>query len=232
MKNAVLDFRASAKTVDALQKLGFNVIKTPEMTTLYTTICGHTDIMIHKLAENLIVTEPTLYDYFCGSLKNVSVVRGKTVLNAKYPFDIAYNAAKVGKNLFCLEKYTDKVILDYANKNDINIINTKQGYAKCSICIVSDNAIITSDKNIAAAAEKNKIDVLTVDDSSIKLIGFEHGFIGGATGLIAENILAINGDINYHMDCNRILDFCKLHKTDVISLKNGPIIDIGSILII
>lgn len=232
MKNAVLDFRASAETVDALKKLGFNVIKTHHMTTVYATICGHVDIMIHKLKENLLVAEPTVYDYFCKSLRNVTIVRGKTALNAKYPFDIAYNAARVGKNLFCLEKYTDKVILDYANENGVNIVNTKQGYAKCSICIVSDEAIITSDKNIAAAAEKNKIDVLTVDDSSIKLIGFEHGFIGGATGLIAENVLAINGDINYHTDCNRILDFCKSHKTEIISLNSGPIIDIGSILII
>lgn len=232
MKNAILDFRASAKTVDALEKLGFKVIKTPQMATVYTTICGHADIMIHKLEDNLLVAEPTAYDYFCKSLGNVSVVQGKTVLSAKYPFDIAYNAARVGKNLFCNEKYTDETILDFADKNGINIANTKQGYAKCSICIVSDNAIITSDKNIAAVAEKNKIDVLMVDDSSIKLIGFEHGFIGGATGLITENILAVNGDINYHTDCNRILDFCKSHKTEVLSLNNGPIIDIGSILII
>lgn len=105
MKNAVLDFRASAETVDALKKLGFNVIKTHHMTTVYATICGHVDIMIHKLKENLLVAEPTVYDYFCKSLRNVTIVRGKTALNAKYPFDIAYNAARVGKNLFCLEIY-------------------------------------------------------------------------------------------------------------------------------
>ena len=42
------------------------------------------------------------------------------------------------------------------------IINVKQGYAKCSICVVSDNAIITADKGIAKAAIQNRIDVLEI----------------------------------------------------------------------
>ena len=230
MKNAIVDYRASAKTVGALEKLGFSVVKTPQMTTLYTTICGHSDIMVFKAGEKRIIAEPTVFEYFKNSLPEVEVVPGKTILNAKYPLDIAYNVALVGDKLFCNEKYTDKEILEFADRNGIKILNTKQGYAKCSICIVSNDAIITSDKNIQIAAEKNKIDVLMVNDSSIKLEGFEHGFIGGATGLIEKNILAVNGDINHHKDCNRIVDFCKMHKIEVLSLNNGPIIDIGSII--
>lgn len=232
MKNAIIDSRASAKTIDALEKFGFKVVKTPQMATVHTTICGHSDIMVFKTDKNQIIAEPTVFDYFKNNLSDVEVMPGKTVLNEKYPFDIAYNAALVGKNLFCNEKYTDKEILEYADKNEIKILNTKQGYAKCSICIVSNNAIITADKNIQAAAEKNNIDVLMINDSSINLEGFEHGFIGGATGLIGENILAVNGDINQLADCNRIVDFCQEHKVEVLPLNNGPIIDIGSIFIV
>lgn len=232
MKNAIIDSRASAKTVDALEKLGLNVVKTPQMTTVHTTICGHSDIMVFKTDKNQIIAEPTVFDYFKNNLPDVEVMPGKIVLKEKYPFDIAYNAALVGKNLFCIEKYTDTAILDFADKNGIRIINTKQGYAKCSICIVSGDAIITADKNIKTAAEKNNIDVLMIDDSTVKLDGFEHGFIGGATGLISENVIAVNGDINKLADCNKIVDFCKTHKTEVLSLNNGPIIDIGSIFVI
>ncbi|MBO5060697.1 MAG: hypothetical protein J6C82_07280 [Clostridia bacterium] len=232
MKNIVIDYRASADTVDALCKMGFNIIKTPRLNTVYTTICGHSDIMIHKLNENLVVTEPSVYEYFKEKLTDNTVIKGRSRLNNKYPFDIAYNAARVGEKIFCNEKFTDSVIINYANKNNINIINTKQGYSKCSICVVSDNAIITSDKNIMVAAEKNKIDVLAVDDNRIKLEGFEHGFIGGSTGLIDKNTLVFNGDINFHSDANRIIDFCNLYGVKPISLNNGPIVDIGSIIAI
>lgn len=232
MRNAIIDYRASAKTVDALKKMNLNVVLTPQLTTVYTTICGHSDIMVFNTQKNEIIVEPTVFKYFSKKLHNIKITAGETVLKEKYPFDIAYNVALVGKKLICNEIYTDKRILEFADKNGIKIVNTKQGYAKCSICIVSDEAIITSDKNIQIAAEKNKIDVLMVDDASIKLNGFEHGFIGGATGLLEKNILAVNGDINLHKDCNRIIDFCKYHKTDIVSLNNDVIEDIGSIIVV
>ncbi len=232
MRNVIIDYRASAKTVDALKNMNFNIVKTPHLNTVYATICGHSDIMVHKLCDDVVVAEPTVYEYFKEKLKGIEVLKGKSVISDKYPFDIAYNAARVGKNLFCNVNYTDEVILNYADKNGINIINTKQGYAKCSICIVCDEAIITSDKNIKAQAEKNKIEVLYVDDSSIKLTGFEHGFIGGATGLLNKNILAVNGNIELHADSNRILDYCSKYGVEVISLNEGEIVDIGSIIVI
>lgn len=232
MKNVIIDYRASAKTVDALKSMNLNIVKTPQMNTVYTTICGHPDIMIHKMCEGLIVVEPTVYEYFKEKLAGIEILKGKSILSNKYPLDIAYNAARIGKNLLCNKNFTDEVILNYAEKNSINIIHTKQGYAKCSVCIVSDEAIITSDKNIALAAENNKIDVLRVDDSSIKLIGFEHGFIGGATGLINEKLLAVNGDIKLHTDYDKIYDFCKKYGVTIISLNDDKIEDIGSIIVI
>ena len=96
----------------------------------------------------------------------------------------------------------------------------------------SNDAIITSDKNIQSVAIKNKIDVLLVDDNEIKLNGFNHGFIGGATGLLNKNILAVNGNIEFHRNYNEIISFCAKHGVEVISLNSDEIIDIGSILIV
>lgn len=230
--NIVLDYRASTVSVDALNNMGYDVIKTPNISTLYSTICGHADIMLHKIDKNAVIVEPTVFDYFSAKLSNVTVMQGNTVLGNKYPFDIAYNCARIGKNIICNEKYTDSKILEYYYENGFKILNTKQGYAKCSICIISDNAIITSDKNISKLAEKNEIDVITVNDDKIELQGFEHGFIGGATGLISDSTLAVNGDINLHSDCNKILDFCSIYNIDILSLNNEIIKDIGSILTI
>lgn len=232
MKYAIIDHRASVKTADALKKYGFEIVLTPKLDHVYTTICGHTDIMVHKLCSNTIVVEPTVIEYFKNKMPEIEIITGKTILNEKYPYDIAYNSARVGNNIICNKNFTDDVIIEFANKNGLNLINTKQGYAKCSICVVSDDAIITSDKNIQSVAKENKIDVLLVNDNEIKLTGFDHGFIGGATGLIKKNILAVNGNIKFHANYNQIVDFCAKHSVEVISLNNDEIIDIGSILVV
>lgn len=232
MKYAIIDYRASVKTADALEKYGFNVVLTPHLDHVYTTICGHTDIMLYKPCNKTIIVEPNVVGYFKEKMPGVEVISGNTILNDKYPYDIAYNVANIGNNIICNKNFTDTKILEFANKNGINILNTKQGYAKCSICVISNDAVITSDKNIQSVLNKNNVDVLMVDDSKIKLNNFEHGFIGGATGLLNENILAVNGNIELHSNYNEIIEFCKKYDVEVISLNNEEIFDIGSIIIV
>ena len=43
-------------------------------------------------------------EYFKNKMPEVKVIPGKTILNEKYPYDIAYNAARVGNNIFCNKK--------------------------------------------------------------------------------------------------------------------------------
>ena len=229
--NVIIDYRASRETAFALVKMNFNVVRTPKLYNVYNAICGHPDIMLHKISENLAVAEPGVQEYFKRNLHNVEIKQGKSILSGQYPHDIAYNVARIGNCAFLNEQYTDRNILDYFYNNSVRIINIKQGYAKCSICTISDKAIITSDKGIAKTAEKNGFDVLTVDDSKIKLPDFEHGFIGGATGLLDKNTLAVNGDIKRHDDFKRIIDFCGRYGVEVISLNSGEITDIGSIIV-
>ena len=232
MKYAIIDYRASVKTADALRKYGFKVVLTPHLDHVYTTICGHTDIMVHKLCDKTIVAEPTVSGYFKEKMPEIEVIPGNTILKEKYPYDIAYNAARVGNNIICNKNFTDDKIIEFANENGLNLLNTKQGYAKCSICVISNEAVITSDKNIQSVLNKNNVDVLMVDDSKIKLENFEHGFIGGATGLLNENTLAVNGNIELHTNYREIIEFCNKHGVEVISLNNEEIIDIGSIIMV
>jgi len=230
MKYAIIDHRASAKTADALEKYGFRVILTPRLDHVYTTICGHTDIIVYKVFDNQIIVEPTVVQYFKNKMPDIEIIPGNTVLKDKYPYDIAYNAARIGNYLICNEKYTDSKIIEFANKNHLKILNTKQGYAKCSICVISNEAVITSDKNIKSVLNKNNIDVLMVNDNKIKLKNFEHGFIGGATGLLNENTLVVNGNIELHTNYKEIIEYCNKYSIDVISLNNEEIVDIGSII--
>ncbi|MCR4718816.1 MAG: hypothetical protein K5768_04220 [Firmicutes bacterium] len=226
MKTVLVDFRISEKSCQTLENIGYTVVKTSKEPNLANPLCGHPDMIICKLKNHDFVGKPTLRGFF----NNINFFEGKSDLSNQYPYDIAYNCALVGNSLFCNEKYTDEVILEYCKNNGIRIINTKQGYAKCSICIVSDNAIITADKSIYNAAIKNYIDVLMVENKGIVLDGYNEGFIGGATGLLEEDLLAVNGSIERHEDYNKIKSFCESYGVKIISLSDEPICDVGSII--
>ncbi len=230
MKYAVADYRISEESTEKLSALGFEVVKTPNAKSVHTAICGHPDVMLHKLDSGSAIAEPSVFEYFKERLKEINVIKGKSVLSERYPGDIAYNAARVGNNLICGEKFTDPLIKEYATKNGVRIIDTKQGYAKCSVCVVGDNELITADKNIAKVAAKNNIRVLLIPEGNVELNGFNYGFIGGASGLLNRGLLAFNGDILTHAGGKQIVDFCESCKTEVISLKRGALYDVGSII--
>ena len=76
----------------------------------------------------------------------------------------------------------------------------------------------------------HRFDSVLIKKGSIRLDGFDYGFIGGCTGLIDKNKLLFNGDINYHKDCNKIIDFLHKHKVEPVVIENQPLTDIGSVI--
>ena len=65
-------------------------------------------------------------------LKKCTLIKGQNNIDSKYPYDVWYNATTLKDYVICNKAYTDKTILDSHNKE---IINVKQGYSKCNICI-------------------------------------------------------------------------------------------------
>ncbi len=222
----IADYRISEDSLQTLKKLGVEVILSCEIPALYDAVKGHPDMMIHHLGGNRFVTAPEAYEHFSKALPDSNIIQGSKTLNGKYPYDIAYNAASVGDKLICRADCTAAEILSEYN----NIISVKQGYSKCSICVVAENAIITSDSSIYKTAVSNGIDVLKICDGYIRLKGMSYGFIGGASGLISKDMLAVNGNINTHPDSKLISDFCGKYGVAVVSLNSGEIEDIGSII--
>ena len=158
------------------------------------------------------------------------IISGNKKIGSTYPYDIAYNVARINRAAFHNFIYTDDKILEYYNANGIKLIDVKQGYSKCSICVIAENAIITSDKIIAKAAVSNGYDVLHISEGYIKLKGLNYGFIGGCCGLISKEILAVNGDISQHIDYLKIKEFCEKYNVTIYPLHNGTLEDIGSII--
>lgn len=215
--------------LEDLHSLNINTFFSPELNIPVAPIAAHPDIGILHINTNNFICAPETFEYYSKlfSAYKINIICGKTNISGNYPKDVAYNIARIFNHTFLNLKYADETVLSNLKGHMINI---KQGYAKCSICIVNENSIITEDNGIAAAALDNNIDVLKISKGQVELRGFDYGFIGGSCGKLAENVLAFAGDISKHSDYNEITKFCAKKGVDVISLGKGRITDIGSIL--
>jgi hypothetical protein len=229
----LVDGRIEHDIEEKLMSLKINYIKTKSLNSLYPAISYHPDIFFHHLENNIIVYAPGVCKDILKKIHNFGfeLLKGNSQLSSKYPKNICYNGARVGKYFFHNTKYTDDVILNYLKKREIEIIHVNQGYAKCSISVVDENSLITMDRGIAKIAEKKGLDVLLIEEEDgIILEGLDKGFIGGSTFLIDKCRWAICGNIEKLKSEKKIRDFLHKKGMEIVSLGNKNPVDIGSVI--
>lgn len=230
VKTMLADSRISADAMQEFKRMGIRVLFSATASVLQKPVSGHPDMTLHHLDDRVFCCPPQLKTYYQNLLPDAEILAGKTELSRNYPGDIAYNVGRVGRYAFHNLKYTEPQICAYYEKIGVNLIHVPQGYSKCSICVISKNAIITTDTKIAAAADLHGIDVLYIDNASIQLTGMSCGLIGGCTGLAAPDKLLVNGNINLHPEHMRIFEFCRKYHVEIHSLHSGVLEDIGSLI--
>ena len=228
MKNLIVDFRIHNEEREYLVSKGYNLLICPPSNLLYEAVCGHPDILMH-ICKDSVVVHNHMDNAFIHTLTllNYKVYKSNGALQNKYPYNICLNSLSLGNLLVHSIKFTDTNLLLLSK--DKKLINVKQGYTKCSTCIVNDHAIITSDVSIAKALNPEGIDILLVPPGDILLPGLNYGFIGGATGLIEDDVLAFYGHLDHYLHGKEVLAFLKKHKVEPVFLRNGKLIDRGSI---
>ena len=228
----LVDGRIEHDIEEKLMLLKIDYIKTKPLNSLYPAISYHPDIFFHHLENNTIVYAPGVCKKILKKLYDLGfeLLEGKSELASKYPKNICYNGARVGKYFFHNTKYTDDAIMNYLIKREIEIIHVNQGYAKCSISVVDENSLITMDRGIAKIAEKKRLDVLLIEEDRIVLEGLDKGFIGGSTFLIDKCKWAICGNIEKLKSEKKIRDFLHKKGMEIISLGNKNPVDVGSII--
>lgn len=233
VKSILIDGRISKKIADSLMKMEITPIMTEGLPDMYEAVSHHTDIMLHHVGSNRIVHASGISSKILEKLSNLGfqMIEGQTVLSAKYPGNIAYNAARVGNFIIHNLKYTDKILIKELENEGVEFIDVKQGYSKCSVCVVDKDAILTSDKGIGEAASKKGIDVLLIEpDENIVLPGLNMGFIGGCTGKIARDKMVVTGDLTKLKSFVDIVRFANSHGVKIISLSDEKPVDVGSII--
>lgn len=233
MKTLIIDYRSDEEEKNTLKSLGYNILLCPPCNYLYEAVSGHPDMLLHIIDKNNLMVHRDAPKSFVDSLSllGFNVLFSSSSLKSKYPQDIILNAVNLPNYFIHYINHTDKSLLNLVKENKI-LINVKQGYTKCSIAIVNNKAVITSDKGIASALTDKGFHVLLLPPGDIELPGLNYGFIGGCCGLLEENLLAFYGSLESYKYGVEVISFLKEHKVTPIYLRKGKLIDRGSIFAI
>ena len=198
-------------------------------------VSSHADMLINIIEDRIFCYE----DYYLEN-KSVfkraedigySIVKCTPPASSSYPEDIGLNALVIGKKIFGNVKHLSKELASFANENGYELINVKQGYTACSTLVLNEKCVVTADVSIKKAMENENIEVIFIDDSSIKLDGYNKGFIGGATGVVCDNICFF-GDFNSLVGYENIREKINHLNLKEISIMSGDVYDFGGIKVI
>ena len=238
----IADSRMPEEAKKNLKKLG-NVIFINPTSVTYNSISSHPDIFFFQKDDALIYA-PNAPKRIIKELKKrkIKLIEGKKEVGKKYPETVPYNAVGIGNLLIHNLKHTDETILS-SYKNHINV---NQGYTRCNLLALNENAFITSDVGIFNAVNSQqttdnslypheslvetygRTSVLYIDPKQIKLEGQKNGFFPGCCGVWKNNLIVCGSTKNLKEKAE--LDkFLKENNFNLIELYDGELIDVGSV---
>ncbi len=233
MKTAVCGACAPTEIIDSLGKYSDNIIVLPPFSALPSPVSSHADMLIFPAVKSGVIythaeylaAEKNVFGKFTDATgMRIAAIPEK--VGCDYPRDVLLNALTLGDSIVGKIDALSSAVLSEGKH-----INTKQGYAKCASCKVTENAVITEDSSIAKALIEAGADVLVIEKGYVSLRGFDCGFIGGASGCDTENVYFC-GNIETHPDCDKIYDFCRKHGKNAVSLSQIPLTDVGTVFFI
>ncbi len=229
---AIVDGRIDKEIENNLERLGLKVIKTIRCNEVHESIAYHPDIVIHPINHNTLAIAPNVFDYYEEKLSDmgINLIKGEKYLSSKYPEDIAYNVGRLRGIAIHNFKYTDEVLKFHLKKENIDFVNVNQGYTKCSLAIVGEDAAITADYPMYKKLISLGYKILLIESGHVLLKGQNYGFIGGTNGNLYNGKSIISGSLNEHPNKDEILKFFIENSTDLIFLSQKNLLDIGTII--
>lgn len=212
-----------------LHSLGIKTVDIQANPQLSQAVSAHADIKFLHTPSHILYAYKEEIDSF-KNLQFFTVLGIDYKMSPNYPNDVRLNCAIIGNKIICNKRTVAKEIIEMAKINGFEIIDTKQGYSKCSVCVINEDAIITDDPSIHKAAQNYFNDTLFISKGSIVLKAANYGFIGGCTGKLSKNTIAFNGRIESHEDHNKIIDFINKYKMTAVELTSERLEDIGGII--
>jgi hypothetical protein len=230
MNTVCLSENANKLLKNNLRAKGYELIEIRSTEAVYDAVSSHADIYLCRLPGEIIVAPVQLPLIEEELLRcQVNFLSGVSALGLKYPFNVGFNAAWVGNYLIHNTRHSDSVLLARAENAGLKLLQVKQGYTKCSITVVDENSVITSDQGLETSLRRHGIRVLLISPGHVSLPGFPYGFLGGASGRLKDEII-FNGDLTRHPDFERIVTFIEERGLKPVWFSEYPLEDIGSII--
>ena len=216
--------------INELKELGIECLTLNKNSLLDDEISCHADMNAFNFGNGQVLLNRGLIGE--SELKNIGLepIISTTESSSPYPKDVPLNVAFTGKHIICNSIYTAKEIIDFTKSNNVEIINTKQGYSKCNLCIVNENAVITEDKGLASLLKNYQYNVLLISSGDIYLSDAHYGFLGGASCKISNDKMYFSGDLSKHRDYESIVNFLDLYNVKPIYNKSRRLTDFGGII--
>ena len=220
------------KLISGLEALDIQVFTMPDNPILPGSVSYHTDLSVFHGGDRVLFLSVQLkHSDFTNRLKKAGAElkyfsEGET---PEYPGDVRGNICCIGKRCILNPDTADPAIKRFILEKQLELIPVRQGYTRCSVCIVDENSIITADRMIARKAKEAGLEVLLIEPGSVQLEGFSYGFIGGAAFKTSHRVLCFTGvlDAFPKEDRNRILAFLDERSIEPVYLTDQPAFDIG-----
>lgn len=216
---------------NGIKSLGINALFMPDNPYVDPRLSGHADLSVLHLGGDRLLLAPYLKrSSFSQQLEDrgFDIRFADIEQSALYPNDAQMNMCILGnKVIYNPQTGSDAIVKYLTIGNGAIQVSSRQGYSRCSVCVVNDNAIITADEGICRSAKAHGVDVLKIRPGYIDLPGFDYGFIGGASFKLSDTKLAFTGGLDKHPDAERIIEFASLHNIDMVYITDKPAFDIG-----
>lgn len=220
-----------------LNTLGYNTVICEANDSLDSAVRSHADCALFTPDGNTYFTGENNYNNIVNILtkgeckeKEKKAIYKVYDIKSPYPGDVKLNAKTFGRKILCNRNHISREIADFAENNGFELMHCNQGYAACSTVKLNDYAAITDDESVYNTLSANGIDTIIVSKGSVKLNGFDYGFIGGCCGTIENNLIIFTGSIDRHCDSEKIKTFLIKHGMNYFCLTDGDLIDIGGII--
>ncbi len=229
----ITDERIPVAALRGLDRLGVEVYKLRPYDRLAPEVASHTDLLLH-FARDRVITYRGYFEqerelFACLAALGYKVVTSERVPQGRYPYDVGLCAARTDKYIICNPSVTDPAVLDAAEEDGLARVGVRQGYTRCSTCLLPDGSAITSDRGIFHSAKSRLSSCLLISPGSVELPGYDYGFIGGASGICGAK-LVFCGSIERHPEYDRIKAFSDMTETELVSLSDEPLYDVGGLM--
>ena len=213
----------SQKQEEILRALGYDPLRLPPFSLFDERVASHPDMLLFPRKEGILLHKAYYEEHqaFFESLP-FSFLLSNEEIGKDYPKDVLFNALPLYDTVYGGKNVSNKILSSFSRH-----VPVKQGYARCSSCRVG-NGIITQDKTIFLALQKDGVEALLISSGHIALPGYDTGFIGGASLTLSQTLTAFFGKIEDHPDFEIISEFAHHQGASLLSLSNEPLTDCGS----